>query len=134
MSQGSAAERFDRIAANYATSEVHRNSPPIALLHQLLGETTGLAFCDIACGAGHLALSFAERAGRIFGVDAAPDMLAAFSRLAAERGVDVETAETRPGDVPVPGSSFDVVASRLAPHHFWDVAAALREMTRLGGA
>jgi ubiquinone/menaquinone biosynthesis C-methylase UbiE len=137
MSQGSAAERFDRIAANYATSEVHRNSPSIVLLHELLGEATDLAVCDIACGAGHLALSFAGRANRIVGVDAAPNMLIVFKQLAAQRHLAVETLQARAENVPLPEDSFDVVASRLAPHHFSDVAAAVREMTRLakpGGA
>ena len=49
---------------------------------------TGASVCDLACGTGHLALSFATCAGRLVGVDPAPSMLDAFRRLAAERGIE----------------------------------------------
>ena len=93
-------ERFDKIADNYATSEVHSMSPTIRLLYQLVNLETGASVCDIACGAGHLALSFATCAGRLVGVDPAPGMLDAFRRLAAERGSEVETVEAYAESVP----------------------------------
>ena len=34
-------------------------------------------------------------------------------------------------ELPFPAASFDLVASRLASHHFADVALALREMARV---
>ena len=42
--------RFDKIAENYATSEVHSMSPTIRLLHQLVNLETGASVCDVACG------------------------------------------------------------------------------------
>ena len=50
------SRRFDKIAENFATSEVHRSSPTMAALHETLGPQKGSAICDVACGAGHLAL------------------------------------------------------------------------------
>ena len=127
----SAPEHFNAIAGQYAASEVHANSPTIRRLHELLASKRPDPVCDVACGPGHLALSFAGKASRIVGVDAAPNMLRQFERLAKERNVKVETVHAYAESVPLPSDSFDVVVSRLAPHHFPDVANAVREMKRL---
>lgn len=126
-----APTRFDRIAANFATSEVHSDSPTMRRLHDLLDLPRGASVCDVACGAGHLALSFAGRARRIVAVDPAPRMLAACASLAAARGVVVETVQARAEAVPLPDASFDLVMSRLAPHHFQDIECGIGEMVRL---
>ncbi len=112
-------------------SEVHSMSPTIRLLHQLVKLEPGASVCDVACGAGHLALSFATRVRRLVGVDPAPGMLDAFRRLAAERGIEVETVEAYAESIPLRGHQFDLVVSRLAPHHFHDVDRAVAEMVRL---
>lgn len=126
------SQRFDKIAANFATSEVHRSSPTIDALHEVLGPQTGRDLCDVACGAGHLALSFADqKPGRVVGVDPAPGMLEAFRALAAEHAAEVESVEAYAEELPFPDGSFDLVMSRLAPHHFRDIAGAVAEMARL---
>ncbi len=127
----SAPEHFNAIAGQYAASEVHAASPTIKRLHKLLGVEQADSVCDVACGPGHLALSFAGKVSRIVGVDAAPNMLRQFERLAQERGVKVETVCAYAESIPWASDSFEVVVSRLAPHHFPDVAKAVREMTRL---
>jgi ubiquinone/menaquinone biosynthesis C-methylase UbiE len=131
MNIETASRRFDRTADNYATSEVHRTSRSMQLLHELLTLPPGVDLCDVACGTGHLALSFAGVAHRIVGVDPAPRMLAALGRLAQERGISVETVEAYSESLPFPDSSFDLVVSRLAPHHFRDIGRAISEMTRI---
>jgi ubiquinone/menaquinone biosynthesis C-methylase UbiE len=126
------SRRFDRIAANFATSEVHRSSPTMEALHETLGPQTGRAICDVACGAGHLALSFAaEEPARLVGVDPAPNMLESFRALAAERSAAVEAVRSTAEELPFPDASFDLVVSRLAPHHFPDLPRAVAEMARL---
>lgn len=127
----SAPEHFNAIAGQYATSEVHANSPTIRRLHELLTAKPLDSICDLACGPGHLALSFAGKTSRIVGVDAAPNMLRQFERLAQERKVNVETVCAYAASVPLPSNSFDAVVSRLAPHHFPDVAKVVGEMARL---
>lgn len=127
----SAPEHFDAVASQYAASEVHVNSPSIRRLHELLEPKALASICDVACGPGHLALSFAGKVSRIVGVDAAPNMLRQFGRLAQERGVNVETIQAFAENIPLPPDSFDTVVSRLAPHHFPEPARAVREMARL---
>src|ERR1043166_3575417 len=125
------AQRFDRIASNYGRSEVHQSSPTLTRLHELVQFPSNGAACDVACGAGHLALSFAGRAGVIVGIDPAPAMLEQFRGLAVERGVEVQAVRAFSDSIPLPSGSFNFVGSRLAPHHFPDVQRSVAEMARL---
>ena len=126
-----APEHFNTVAERYAASEVHAGSPTIRQLHELLAAKPQHSVCDLACGPGHLALSFAGKASRIVGIDAAPNMLLQFERLAEQRGFKVEALKADAANAPFPSNSFDVVISRLAPHHFPDAGKAVREMARL---
>ena len=63
------------------------------------------------------------------------------ARRLRERGAQVVTADPAPGmkadvicfaeDIPFEDGSFDVVVTRIAPHHFADVGRAVQEMARL---
>ncbi len=125
----SSAQRFDTLSGNYAASEVHTSSPTRDRLHALLPPVESV--CDVASGAGHTGLGFAGMARRIVAVDPAPNMLAQVRRLAAERGVAVETVEAFAESIPLPSASFDLVVCRVAAHHFSDLPKAMAEMTRL---
>lgn len=125
----SSSQRFNTIASNYASSEVHTSSPTLARLHALLPSIESV--CDVACGAGHTGLSFAGIASRLVAVDPATNMLGQCRQLAADRGVAVETVEAFAESIPLATASFDLVVCRLAAHHFSDLRLAMAEMTRL---
>ncbi len=125
----SSSERFDAIASNYATSEVHLSSSTLVRLHELLPSVQSV--CDVASGAGHTGLGFAGVASRIVAVDPSPNMLVEVRQLASKRNVNVETVEAYAESIPLPTSSFDLVVCRLAAHHFSDLSKAMSEMTRL---
>lgn len=127
----SSSARFNKISSNFITSEVHKSSPTIARLHELLHGHQIDAVCDVACGAGHLLLSFAHKASRLVAVDPAPAMLDAARQLATGQGVEIETVIAPAEHLPLPDMTFDATVSRLAPHHFADVRAAVREMARI---
>lgn len=127
----SSAARFDKIASNFVTSEVHRSSPTIGRLHELLKGRDVRSVCDVACGAGHLGLSFAGIASRFVAVDPAPRMLEAAAELAREAGVPLQTFNSPAESLPLDDGQFDLTASRLAPHHFSDVYRAMGEMARV---
>ncbi len=78
MLDKTSGKRFDGLSVNFATSEVHQSSPTIERLHSLIDISEPFDMCDVACGPGHTALSFAKRAERIVGVDPAPNMLQTF--------------------------------------------------------
>ena len=125
----SSPQRFDSIASNYKTSEVHRSSPTLDRLRAILPPAQSV--CDVASGAGHTGLAFAATASRLVAVDATPNMLAQFRELAAERGVAGEAVAAFAEAIPLPSGSFDLVVCRLAAHHFTDVQRAISEMARL---
>jgi SAM-dependent methyltransferase len=125
----SSSRRFNTLAGNYATSEVHRRSPTLDRLHALLPRVESV--CDVASGAGHTGLGFAGLAARIVAVDPAPNMLAQCRQLAAERGAALETVPAFAEAIPLAPGSFDLVVCRLAAHHFSDLPQAMREMARL---
>jgi SAM-dependent methyltransferase len=125
----SSPQRFDALAGRYASSEVHASSPTLDRLHELVPQVESV--CDVASGAGHTGLGFAGIASRIVAVDPAPNMLAQCRRLAAERGVALETVEACAEAIPLPSESFELVVCRLAAHHFTDLPKAMSEMTRL---
>ena len=125
----SSPQRFNTLACGYASSEVHTGSPTLDRLHTLLPRVDSV--CDLACGAGHTGLGFAGSASRIVALDPAPNMLAQVQRLAAERGVTIETVESFAESIPLASALFDLVVCRLAAHHFSDLPKAMNEMTRL---
>jgi len=104
----------DRAEA-YRESEAHREGPDLDLIVEwAAGARTAL---DVATGGGHVA------------------------RRLREAGLEVVTSDPAPGmkpdvichaeDLPFADGSFDVVACRVAAHHFADPAAAVREMARV---
>ena len=61
-----------------------------------------------------------------------PDMLATAHRLFSEAGIrNAEFVEAEAERLPFPDASFDIVTTRLAAHHFDDVALAFREVARV---
>lgn len=129
-----ANRRFDAIASNFATSEVHRTSSTLDRLQELVRDLgPAVRVCDVASGAGHTGFSFAAQARTIAMVDPAPSMLAECRKLAETRaqGATVEYVEAFAEDLPLADDEYDVVVSRLAPHHFTDVARAIGEMGRV---
>jgi SAM-dependent methyltransferase len=98
----------------YRESDAHREGADLDLLVRWAKGENAL---DVATGGGHVA------------------------RRLREAGVTVVTADPSPGmepdvicraeELPFADATFDVVTCRIAPHHFDDVEAAVREMARV---
>jgi SAM-dependent methyltransferase len=102
-------------AEAYRTSEAHREGPDLDLLVEwAAGARTAL---DVATGGGHVARRLREAGLDVVSSDPAPGM----------RPDVVCRAE----ELPFADESFDVVACRVAAHHFDDVGAAVGEMGRV---
>jgi SAM-dependent methyltransferase len=98
----------------YRKSEAHRSGPDLELLAEWAEGRTAL---DVASGGGHTARRLREAGIDVVTLDPAPGM----------RPDVVARAE----DIPFADGSFDAVVSRIAPHHFANVRAALRELARV---
>lgn len=117
MSAGAAgaAELWSARADAYRESEAHRQGADLDLLVEWsAGARTAL---DVGSGGGHVARRLREAGLEVTTCDPAPGM-----------SPDVVCAAEH---IPFAGGSFDVVATRLAAHHFADAAAGLRELARV---
>jgi SAM-dependent methyltransferase len=102
-------------AEAYRESAAHREGPDLDLIVEwAAGAKTAL---DVATGGGHVARRLREAGLKVVTTDAAP-------------GMEPDVV-ARGEDLPFADESFDLVASRLAAHHFGDVRSAVREMARV---
>lgn len=80
----------------------------------------GESVLDIGCGTGTLAIAAKQRvgpAGRVYAVDASPEMLARATKKANKAGVEVMFKNGVVEGLPFPDSHFDVVLSTVMLHH-----------------
>ena len=106
----------DRAQA-YRDSPTHREGPDLDLLVEWCEPEEGMKALDVATGGGHVARRLREEGATVVTLDPSPGMQADV----------VASAE----HIPFADGSFDVVVSRIAPHHFTDVPAAVAEMARV---
>ncbi len=126
------ARQFGPNAAAYVSSAGHANAAVLAELVELVDPDPQDRLLDIATGAGHVALAFAPRVQEATALDLTPSMLRQVEAQALERGLtNVATVEGRAESLPFPDRSFEIVTVRLAPHHFADVRAFVREVHRV---
>jgi SAM-dependent methyltransferase len=98
-------------------SPTHRSGADLDVVVAWCETGEGVRALDVATGGGHVARRLREAGCQAVSLDPAPGM---------EPDV-VARAE----DLPFEDSSFDVVACRIAAHHFDDVEQAVREMARV---
>lgn len=130
--QQQSAAQFDRQAGNYGKQHILADTRDVAGLLSLIPEEAkqGRAL-DVATGGGHTALALA-RAGYfpVIG-DLAPAMLENARKMIEAEGFAVESALFPAEEIPFPDASFALVSCRVAPHHFSDVPAFIRESHRV---
>jgi SAM-dependent methyltransferase len=96
---------------------------------------SGHAVLDIAMGPGEPALTVAALVGpqgKVFGIDAVPEMVAASRRAADRLGFKNAQFDVASADhLPFPADAFDAVVSRFGVMFFPSPIAAIREMLRV---
>jgi SAM-dependent methyltransferase len=103
-------------AEAYRESEAHRQGRDLELFAEWAAGKTVL---DVATGGGHVAARLREAGCRVVTCDSAPGMK--------------PDVICRAEHLPFDDSTFDVVACRVAAHHFEEPAAAVRELARVSG-
>ncbi len=126
------AQQFGTSASAYLSSAVHAQGADLVLMQEAarrLGKPTVL---DLGCGAGHASFAVAPVVKSVTAFDLSRHMLDVVQHASAQRGLD--NIATQQGDVtalPFGDASFDMVVTRFSAHHWFDVAAALREAWRV---
>jgi SAM-dependent methyltransferase len=104
-------------AEAFRASKPHREGADLDLVVEWCEPAAGVKALDVAAGGGHVARRLREAGCEVVTVDPAPGM-----------GADVVG---RAEHLPFADGSFDVVACRIAAHHFPDIEAAVAEMARV---
>jgi hypothetical protein len=104
-------------AEGYRTSESHASGDDLETLVAWCEPGEGKTALDVATGGGHVARRLREEGSTVVTSDPAPGMK--------------PDVICRAEDLPFATGAFDVVTSRIAPHHFEDICAAVEEMARV---
>ncbi len=132
MPKETVRRQFGDKADAYAASQVHAAGESLARLLALVHPASDWDVLDVATGAGHTALTFAPHVRQVVAADITPSMLAKTAEQARDRGLDNIRTETAAAEtMPFPNGTFHLVTCRIAPHHFDDVAAFVREAARV---
>jgi ubiquinone/menaquinone biosynthesis C-methylase UbiE len=124
--------QFAPTAASYAASTVHGDAAALADVVALAEPRATDVVLDVATGAGHVALALAPHVARVVAYDMTPSMLEQTLKSAKERGFDnFETVQGIAERLPFEDGTFDLYTVRLAPHHYADIAASIREAARV---
>ena len=125
-------DAFGRAAAAYVTSQRHAAGADLARLVELAAPRPDDRALDVSTGGGHTALALAPHVAQMTASDLTPAMLAAARGHILGRGVtNVAFVVADAERLPFLDASFDLVTVRIAPHHYADVRAAVREMHRV---
>ncbi len=108
---------WDERADAYRESVGHREGRDLDLFVEGCGACDGLSVLDVATGGGHVARRLRDAGAEVVTVDASPAMK--------------PDVVARAEELPFVDGSFDVVVTRIAPHHFTDVQTAVAEMARV---
>lgn len=124
--------QFGASATAYVTSATHAAGDD---LDQLAGWSTDgpcRRALDIATGGGHTALALSRPCERVVATDLTARMLAtAMAFLMTQGATNVSAAVADAERLPFGPASFDLVACRIAPHHFGAVEQFVAEAARV---
>ena len=126
-----AAAQFNRQSERYGKSHILADTSDVReALRGVSIPKDGKAL-DVATGGGHTALCLARLGWRVTAGDVAERMLENATKLLDEAGFEIETRLFPAEQMPFAAGAFDLVTSRVAPHHFVSPAKFLLETARV---
>jgi ubiquinone/menaquinone biosynthesis C-methylase UbiE len=124
--------QFGAVAERYVTSVTHAHGGDLARMIELAQPRGEQRLLDIATGGGHTALAFAPHVREVVATDLTPRMLEVAEAFIREQGaanVAFQLADAEA--LPFPDADFDIVTTRIAPHHFPNPRQYVREVARV---
>lgn len=114
-----AKAQFGARASNYVGSRSHARADDLTRMIELAEPRPTDRLLDIATGGGNVARVFSPHVASVVASDITPAMLAAVGAAFRGKGLtNVSFAEADAEDLPFGDASFEIVACRIAPHHF----------------
>lgn len=118
---------FGERAQAYRASASHADAAELARMIAWIEPRRGERALDVATGGGHTARALAQAGCDVVATDATRAMLAEGQAQAQAQGRVLSDAQA----MPFGAGTFDVVACRIAAHHFQDLPAFVRECARV---
>jgi ubiquinone/menaquinone biosynthesis C-methylase UbiE len=132
MNKSLVQEQFGKTAASYLTSAPHALGKSLERLVILTSPQKNWHALDVATGGGHVAYTFAPHVARVWATDITQEMLDLVKAEAQKRGLaNIRTAYAKAEALPFEDETFDLVACRIAPHHFDSIPDFLDEVRRV---
>lgn len=125
-------QQFGKNAGSYVVSKIHKEGKDLQKLVAIAEINGKERVLDIATGGGHTANAFAPFVERVTAVDLTPEMLAEAEKFIRGNGNEnVEFIEGDAESLPFSAEVYDIVTSRIAPHHFPNVKTFVEEVNRV---
>jgi ubiquinone/menaquinone biosynthesis C-methylase UbiE len=133
LSQKALAQQlFGKSAQEYVSSKGHAQGNDLQHMIELAKPEAHERMLDIATGGGHTALAFAPFVSEVVASDITSEMLAAAQKFIESKGINnVRFEHADAEDLPFADASFDLVSSRIAPHHFPNPQQFVNEVARV---
>ncbi|MDB6123947.1 MAG: Methyltransferase type 11 [Pedosphaera sp.] len=129
--QKAAQEQFARQSHRYGQGHILENVEDVQAGLEFTQLPPDAKVLDVATGGGHTGLYLASLGHDVTLADIAQPMLDRAAKTAAERGLKVQTSQHAAEQFPYPDDSFDLVACRVAAHHFSSPESFMRETARV---
>jgi ubiquinone/menaquinone biosynthesis C-methylase UbiE/catechol 2,3-dioxygenase-like lactoylglutathione lyase family enzyme len=124
--------QFGRSAEAYVLSKVHAKGEDLSKLVEISGIRPTDVVLDIATGGGHVANALAPLAEQITALDLTTEILDVARRFISGNGYShVDFVQGDAERLPFADNRFDIVTSRIAPHHFPNLLAFIQESFRV---
>ena len=132
MAPSLSQQEFGANAQEYIASKPHAQGASLERMVMLAKPQRDWRVLDVATGAGHVAYAFAPHVARVWATDITDEMLAIVRQEAHKRKLpNIRVAYAKAEALPFEDASFDLVTSRIAPHHFDSIIVFLDEVRRV---
>ncbi len=124
-------DQFGKNAQKYVTSETHAKGKDLPIIVEWLNPKKSDVVLDIATGGGHVANVLSPYVKEVYATDLTKNMLANTRNHLSKSCDNISYVIADAESLPFLDNSFDTVTCRIAPHHFPNPEAFIKESARV---
>ena len=129
--QKAAQEQFAKQSHRYGRGHILEHIEDVEAAIAIIPLSRRAEVLDVATGGGHTGLYLASLGHEVTLADIAQPMLERAAKVAAERGLTIQTRQHAAEQFPYPDAQFDLVTCRVAAHHFSSPENFVHESARV---